>query len=100
MSVSNSSALRAALREAYRADETQIVEAFDRQGALHAGASSSEFSSGRAPLVQIIRDKRQKTSGIDAFLNTYDLSSREGVVLMCMAEALLRIPDTRDGRPD
>ncbi|MDR2614306.1 MAG: bifunctional proline dehydrogenase/L-glutamate gamma-semialdehyde dehydrogenase PutA, partial [Candidatus Accumulibacter sp.] len=46
------------------------------------------------PLVETIREKRLKSTGIDAFLNTYDLSSREGVVLMCMAEALLRIPDT------
>jgi RHH-type proline utilization regulon transcriptional repressor/proline dehydrogenase/delta 1-pyrroline-5-carboxylate dehydrogenase len=35
----------------------------------------------------------QNSGGIDAFLATYDLSSREGVVLMCLAEALLRIPD-------
>ena len=47
-----------------------------------------------APLVQTVRDSRQNTGGIDAFLATYDLSSREGVVLMCLAEALLRIPDS------
>ncbi|MDR2113592.1 MAG: bifunctional proline dehydrogenase/L-glutamate gamma-semialdehyde dehydrogenase PutA, partial [Candidatus Accumulibacter sp.] len=46
------------------------------------------------PLVETVRERRLKSTGIDAFLNTYDLSSREGVVLMCMAEALLRIPDT------
>ena len=32
-------------------------------------------------------------SGLDAFLRQYDLSSQEGVILMCLAEALLRIPD-------
>jgi RHH-type proline utilization regulon transcriptional repressor/proline dehydrogenase/delta 1-pyrroline-5-carboxylate dehydrogenase len=47
------------------------------------------------PLVQTVRDSRLNTGGIDAFLATYDLSSREGVVLMCLAEALLRIPDAR-----
>ena len=31
--------------------------------------------------------------GLDAFLQEYELSSREGVVLMCLAEALLRMPD-------
>jgi RHH-type proline utilization regulon transcriptional repressor/proline dehydrogenase/delta 1-pyrroline-5-carboxylate dehydrogenase len=31
--------------------------------------------------------------GLDGFLNEYRLSTREGVVLMCLAEALLRIPD-------
>ena len=30
---------------------------------------------------------------LDAFMQQYDLSSEEGVVLMCLAEALLRIPD-------
>jgi RHH-type proline utilization regulon transcriptional repressor/proline dehydrogenase/delta 1-pyrroline-5-carboxylate dehydrogenase len=30
----------------------------------------------------------------EAFLQRYNLSTREGVVLMCLAEALLRIPDT------
>src|SRR6185437_3558789 len=34
-----------------------------------------------------------KPSGIDAFLHTYDLGSDEGIALMCLAEALLRIPD-------
>ena len=32
-------------------------------------------------------------SGLDAFLREYHLGSREGVILMCLAEALLRIPD-------
>ena len=31
-----------------------------------------------------------ETAGLDAFLHEYELSSREGVVLMCLAEALLR----------
>ena len=33
------------------------------------------------------------TAVIEAFLQQYDLSSEEGVLLMCIAEALLRIPD-------
>src|SRR5690606_34845306 len=33
------------------------------------------------------------SGGIDAFLREYHLGSREGVILMCLAEALLRIPD-------
>jgi RHH-type proline utilization regulon transcriptional repressor/proline dehydrogenase/delta 1-pyrroline-5-carboxylate dehydrogenase len=34
-----------------------------------------------------------KPTGLDAFLHTYDLGSDEGIALMCLAEALLRIPD-------
>src|SRR5882757_9357502 len=32
-------------------------------------------------------------SGVEAFLHTYGLDTREGVAVMCLAEALLRIPD-------
>ncbi len=34
-----------------------------------------------------------KHAGVDAFMREYGLSSEEGVILMCLAEALLRIPD-------
>ncbi|MDQ3077340.1 MAG: bifunctional proline dehydrogenase/L-glutamate gamma-semialdehyde dehydrogenase PutA, partial [Pseudomonadota bacterium] len=34
-----------------------------------------------------------KAAGLDAFLQAYDLGSEEGVALMCLAEALLRVPD-------
>ncbi|MFB0934473.1 MAG: bifunctional proline dehydrogenase/L-glutamate gamma-semialdehyde dehydrogenase PutA [Propionivibrio sp.] len=93
MSLSDSSALRAALREAYRADETRVVNSLIAKARFTPEEQQRIFERAR-PLVETIRDKRLKTTGIDAFLNTYDLSSREGVVLMCMAEALLRIPDT------
>ena len=44
-------------------------------------------------LVEAVRGTRTEKSGMDAFLREYDLSSQEGVILMCLAEALLRIPD-------
>jgi RHH-type proline utilization regulon transcriptional repressor/proline dehydrogenase/delta 1-pyrroline-5-carboxylate dehydrogenase len=44
-------------------------------------------------LISHVREQRLNTSGIDAFLAQYDLSSEEGITLMCLAEALLRIPD-------
>ncbi len=40
------------------------------------------------------RDLLASESGIEAFMREYDLSSEEGVLLMCLAEALLRIPDS------
>jgi RHH-type proline utilization regulon transcriptional repressor/proline dehydrogenase/delta 1-pyrroline-5-carboxylate dehydrogenase len=43
--------------------------------------------------VSAIRNTRLSGSGLDAFLAEYDLSNEEGIALMCMAEALLRIPD-------
>lgn len=45
-------------------------------------------------LVHAARAGRHKFSGIDAFMLEYGLTSEEGVILMCLAEALLRIPDT------
>jgi RHH-type proline utilization regulon transcriptional repressor/proline dehydrogenase/delta 1-pyrroline-5-carboxylate dehydrogenase len=44
-------------------------------------------------LVAVAREHSRQNNGIEAFLREYDLSSREGVLLMCLAEALLRIPD-------
>ena len=44
-------------------------------------------------LVQAVRSARGSGGALDAFLREYSLASREGVILMCLAEALLRIPD-------
>ena len=45
-------------------------------------------------LVHAARASPGKHAGVDAFMREYGLSSEEGVILMCIAEALLRIPDT------
>ncbi|MEO8935550.1 MAG: bifunctional proline dehydrogenase/L-glutamate gamma-semialdehyde dehydrogenase PutA, partial [Burkholderiaceae bacterium] len=49
-------------------------------------------------LVETLRGKRVKAGGVDALMREFSLASDEGVALMCLAEALLRIPDggTRD----
>ena len=44
-------------------------------------------------LVESVRRTQTERSAMDAFLREYDLGSQEGVILMCLAEALLRIPD-------
>ena len=45
-----------------------------------------------------MRDERSNAGGVDALMLEFSLDSREGIALMCLAEALLRIPDaaTRD----
>ena len=57
-----------------------------------------EIESQAADLVNRFRDQPDKHSMLDAFLQEYGLSNKEGVALMCLAEALLRVPDvsTRD----
>jgi RHH-type transcriptional regulator, proline utilization regulon repressor / proline dehydrogenase / delta 1-pyrroline-5-carboxylate dehydrogenase len=44
-------------------------------------------------LARAARTNRDKHGGIDAFMHEYGLTSEEGIILMCLAEALLRIPD-------
>jgi RHH-type proline utilization regulon transcriptional repressor/proline dehydrogenase/delta 1-pyrroline-5-carboxylate dehydrogenase len=46
-------------------------------------------------LVTAIRKDERSKDGVEAFLQQYSLSTKEGIILMCLAEALLRIPDAR-----
>src|SRR5258705_10301322 len=84
--------LRQRLREIYRADEADCVERLLIAASLPTEMLDRIASRARN-LVQEVRGRRVGQGGLDAFLHEYELSSREGVVLMCLAEALLRIPD-------
>ncbi|AOE49160.1 bifunctional proline dehydrogenase/L-glutamate gamma-semialdehyde dehydrogenase PutA [Kangiella sediminilitoris] len=46
-------------------------------------------------LVEAIRQDERSKEGVEAFLQQYSLSTKEGIILMCLAEALLRIPDAK-----
>ena len=81
---------RTALRLAYRPDENEIVQERLAQAKL-TGAQQGEASAMARTLVKAVRG--HKAAGLDAFLQAYDLGSDEGIALMCLAEALLRIPD-------
>ena len=56
-------------------------------------SARSKILDTAAQLVRAVRKNTKNDGGIEAFLQQYDLSSDEGVLLMCIAEALLRIPD-------
>jgi RHH-type proline utilization regulon transcriptional repressor/proline dehydrogenase/delta 1-pyrroline-5-carboxylate dehydrogenase len=86
-----SSPLRRAVRRAYRADETACVRGLVAKARL----SPVECEATQALAAQLVEAVRAKGpgAGLDAFLQEYALSSAEGVALMCLAEALLRIPD-------
>ena len=60
------------------------------QARLNA-AEAGEATATARTLVKGVR--AHKPSGVDAFLQTYDLGSDEGIAMMCLSEALLRIPD-------
>jgi RHH-type proline utilization regulon transcriptional repressor/proline dehydrogenase/delta 1-pyrroline-5-carboxylate dehydrogenase len=85
-------ALRQRVRAATRADETRTVEALIEAATLPADALDRIAERAR-DLVRRVREERIGQGGLDAFLHEYGLSTQEGVVLMCLAEALLRIPD-------
>src|SRR4028119_35483 len=55
------------------------------------GSTAKKRAAAAGGLVKGVR--AQKPSGLDAFLHAYELGSEEGIALMCLAEALLRIPD-------
>ena len=81
---------RSALRAAYRPDEERVVVERIAQARLPAAAAPVAAAIART-LVERVR--AHKPAGLDAFMHAYDLGSDEGVALMCLAEALLRIPD-------
>ena len=84
--------LRRAIEGAYRADETACVERLLDEAALPRDARG-RIAETAGRLVGEIRRRGARSGGIDAFMNEYKLTNQEGVVLMCLAEALLRIPD-------
>ncbi|MGA9854079.1 MAG: bifunctional proline dehydrogenase/L-glutamate gamma-semialdehyde dehydrogenase PutA [Gammaproteobacteria bacterium] len=84
--------LRAAINELYLAEETRCVNELLTQAKLDT-AARQRIQTQATHLVEAVRSNRSAKSGVEAFLRQYDLSSQEGVVLMCLAEALLRIPD-------
>ncbi|MDH3712702.1 MAG: bifunctional proline dehydrogenase/L-glutamate gamma-semialdehyde dehydrogenase PutA [Gammaproteobacteria bacterium] len=84
--------LRDAVAAQYRADETATVNTLLEHIALTPQARH-RIAVQAHKLVEAIRGERRAHGGLDAFLHEFDLSSREGVVLMCLAEALLRVPD-------
>lgn len=74
---------------------------FDEQAAAIELADIARIKPHETPqvervardLVHAARAARRKYGGVDALMAEYALSSKEGVVLMCLAEALLRVPD-------
>ena len=90
------SPLRAAITAAYRRPEPECVPPLLEFAAVAANEAERIRSAARALVVRL-RGKT-RSSGVEGLIHEYSLSSQEGVALMCLAEALLRIPDaaTRD----
>ncbi len=85
--------LRQALRDHYRADEDAMLDYLLPIADIGAQARSRAWERARQ-LVVDIRKAQVGKGGVDALLNEFSLSTEEGLVLMCLAEALLRVPDS------
>ena len=83
---------RKAVSDAYLADEDALLETLIEKARLSPAEKTATETLARE-LVTRIRKAHDKRSGLDAFTQEYALSSEEGVVLMCLAESLLRVPD-------
>jgi len=81
------------LIQAYRQDETEVVEFLLNEAQLPPLALSRVRTQAEK-LVSAVRHNRFNEGTLDSFMYEYDLSSEEGIILMCLAEALLRIPDS------
>ncbi|WP_404799928.1 bifunctional proline dehydrogenase/L-glutamate gamma-semialdehyde dehydrogenase PutA [Qipengyuania atrilutea] len=83
---------RDAIHRAYREEEETCLRERMRQAAP-ASAMHDKASALAQDLIKGARSR--KASGIDAFLHQFGLDTEEGIALMCLAEALLRVPDSR-----
>lgn len=83
--------IRPELSRYYRFDEQTLVQNLLEQARCDEHADSIKKLTTQ--LVGKVRTSRKKASGVDALMHEFSLSSQEGVALMCLAEALLRIPD-------
>jgi len=72
-------------------DEAQLVESL-KQGTGLSAEDRARISGAAADLVRQIRSHTQPGL-MEVFLAEYGLSTDEGIALMCLAEALLRVPD-------
>jgi RHH-type transcriptional regulator, proline utilization regulon repressor / proline dehydrogenase / delta 1-pyrroline-5-carboxylate dehydrogenase len=81
-----------AMRGAFLADENQVLAQLLPAAKPGVDANARITAEARR-LVESVRARQQQDAGMQSFLQEYDLSSQEGVLLMCVAEALLRIPD-------
>jgi RHH-type proline utilization regulon transcriptional repressor/proline dehydrogenase/delta 1-pyrroline-5-carboxylate dehydrogenase len=83
---------RARITAAWTRDETDAVNELLAQASLPPAERELVLAKA-SELVARVRAKASNQSAVESFMREYDLSSEEGVLLMCVAEALLRIPD-------
>ena len=86
------SPLMTRITAAYARDEAEHLNELLQQARLTEN-DQAKVQTMAASLVKKVRIRAADPGLVEAFMREYDLSSEEGVLLMCVAEALLRIPD-------
>ncbi len=81
-----------AINRNFLADEATVVAEMLALARLPA-ADRAAIHRDAVSLVAAARSRREGRTGIESFLQQYGLATQEGIILMCLAEALLRIPD-------
>lgn len=85
-------ALRSAVQDLTHADEPALVASMLDGLALEC-AARERVSQQAIELVKQCRAQSDRAGTLDAFLQEFGLSNDEGIALMCLAEALLRVPN-------
>ena len=92
--------MRAAITSAYRRPENEAVPMLLEMARLdeHQAMAANKMALGIAQKLRTQKTSSGRQGLVQGLLQEFSLSSQEGVALMCLAEALLRIPDkaTRD----
>ncbi|KIE21869.1 pyrroline-5-carboxylate dehydrogenase [Vibrio sinaloensis] len=76
----------------YMVDESQWLEQL-LPLAMPTDAEKAQITQKTTELIEAIRADKKSIQMIDALLLEYSLDTQEGILLMCLAEALMRIPD-------
>ena len=92
--------LRKRILEAWRRSEPEAISELMRSASLSKEIKDRSHKLASQLVNRMRNRKRQyeKSALVQALLQEFSLSSQEGIALMCLAEAFLRIPDapTRD----
>jgi len=85
--------LRELIQENHLSDESQVIDCWSQSSSI----TPKNRINSQKHAIKLINDIRndEKPALLELFLSEYGLSTDEGVALMCLAEALMRIPDTK-----
>ena len=84
--------LRQKIRASHKIDEAQLINHLVTEAKIKPSEHAEIFSAATKLVSDIRAD--DKPGLMEVFLAEYGLSTDEGVALMCLAEALLRVPDS------